>query len=88
MITYKDLRIGDILTCVKLNTSGYNGGDIDNERLVLGRKYKVTDVDYHFPDKVCVKLNGPYYYHEEFVPIECFDSISAIRDKKLKDLGI
>ena len=88
MITYKDLKIGDILTCVKLKTNDYNGGDVDNERLILGDHYKVTDIDYHFPDRVCVKLKGPYYFHQEFVPIECFDLISAIRDKKLKDLGI
>jgi hypothetical protein len=90
MKTYKDFKIGDILTCVKLNSYsiGYIGGDYDNERLIIGEKYKVTDVDFHFPDRICVKLKGPYYFHEEFVPIECFVDLAGERDLKLNKLGI
>jgi hypothetical protein len=83
------IKNGDILICVKLDTDSYNGGDKDNERLILGERYKVTDdLDVHFPDRVCVKLKGPYYFHQEWVPIECFADISAIRNFKLKQLGI
>jgi len=87
-LTYKDFKIGQELICVKLDTDNYNGGDVDNERLILGETYKITDVDFHFPDRVCVKLKGPWYTHNEFVPIECFSDVAYIRDKKLTDLGI
>ena len=40
------------------------------------------------PGRVCVKLAGPYYTHEEFVPVECFSKTAHIRDEKLKQLGI
>lgn len=63
-MTYKDLKIGQELICIK-----------------------VTDLDFHFPNSVCVKLKGPWYFHQEFVPIECFSDIS-VRDQKLTDLGI
>lgn len=82
-LTYKDFKIGQKLTCVKLDTEGYNGGDFDNERLILNETYTIKDLDFHFPDRVCVKLRGPYYHHPEFVPIECFCDIAYIRDKKL-----
>jgi hypothetical protein len=92
MKTYKDFKVGDVLTCVKLNSysigGNYIGDDKDNERLIIGGKYKVTDVDYHFHNKVCVKLIGPYYFHEEFVPIECFVDLAGERDLKLSNLGI
>jgi hypothetical protein len=37
-------------------------------------------------DRVCVKLKGPYYFHEEFVPIECFSDIEALREYKINKL--
>jgi hypothetical protein len=87
-LTYKDFKIGQVLTCVKLETDNYRGGDEDNERLIIGEKYTITDVDYHFHNKVCVKLIGPYYFHEEFVPIECFVDLAGERDLTLSKLGI
>jgi hypothetical protein len=62
------------------------GGEIDNERLVIGEKYQIIDVDFHFPNKICVKLKGPYYFHEEFVPIECFGDIESIRNDKIEKI--
>lgn len=88
MKTYEDFKIGQKLICVKLNTENYKGGELDNERLIIGEEYIITDLDFHFPNSVCVKLKGPYYTHEEFVPIECFSDIAYIRNKKLKQLGI
>jgi hypothetical protein len=87
-LTYKDFKVGQELICVKQDTENYNGGEKDNERLILGETYKITDVEYHFPNSVCVQLIGPIYFHDEFVPIECFSDVAYIRDKKLKDLGI
>ena len=91
-LTYKDFKVGQILTCIKLEGDGYYGGDPDNERLILGEKYVIVDLltgpDWHFPKRVCVKLKGPFYFGSEFVPIECFCGISELRDRKLKQLGI
>lgn len=83
---YKCLKIGDVLTCIKLNVEGYHGGEPDNERLIIGEKYTIEDLDYHFPNKICVRLKGPYYFHSEFVPIECFIDISYIRNEKINHI--
>lgn len=85
-LTYKDFKIGQFLTCIKLKTDDYNGGDTDNERLILGEKYKITDLEFRFPTRVCVKLKGPFYFHEEFVPIECFTDVQYIRDYKINQI--
>lgn len=77
-------EIGDEIVCIKTTASGYH----DDERLVLGESYIIDDIDFHFPGKVAVKLKGPYYFHIEWVPEECFSKLAAIRDKKLKELGI
>jgi hypothetical protein len=66
-----------------LDADGYSGGELDNERLILGEKYTITDLEFRFPSRVCVKLKGPFYFHEEFVPIECFCDLSYIRDFKI-----
>jgi len=87
-LSYKDFKIGQKIICVKNDTEHYNGGEKNNERIIIGGTYEITDLDFHFPNSVCVKLTGPWYFHSEFVPIECFSDIAYIRDIKLKDLGI
>ena len=79
-------EIGDEVICIKTTAPGYI--HYLNERLVLGESYVINDIDFHFPNKVSVKLKGPYYFHYEFMPEECFSKLSEIRDKKLKELGI
>ena len=49
--------------------------DVDNERLIIGENYLINDIDIHFPNKICVQLKGPYYFHSEFVPEE-FSSLT------------
>jgi hypothetical protein len=85
-LTQKDFKIGQTLVCIKLDVSGYPGGGKDNERLILGEKYLIEDLDIHFPDRVCVKLRGPYYFHSEFVPIECFVDVAYLRDRKINTI--
>jgi hypothetical protein len=86
-LNQKDFKIGQVLTCVKLDHKSfkgdYYGGEPNNERLILGEKYTITDLEYRFPDRVCVKLKGPHYFHEEFVPIECFCDLVYMRDFKI-----
>lgn len=78
----KNYKIGQSLRCVQLTYREY----IDDERLILNEVYTITDIDYHFPGKICVKLKGPYYFHEEFVPVECFEDISVIRDYRINEI--
>jgi len=82
-LTYKDFKVGQALMCVKLDADGYRGGEPDNERLILGEKYIITDLEFRFHDRVCVKLKGPFYFHEEFVPIDCFCDVAYMRDYKI-----
>jgi len=77
-------EIGDEVICIKTTASGYH----DDERIVLGESYVINDIDFNFPNKVSVKLKGPYYFHYEWMPEECFSKLAEIRDKKLKELGI
>jgi len=81
-LTYRDFKIGEKLVCVKQNTKDYYGDD----RLTIGEKYEITDLDFHFPDRVCVELKGPHYFHKEFIPIECFSDIQYIRRLKLNKI--
>lgn len=84
----REMKIGDVVICVKTDTENYIGGEDDNERLILGESYKISDKDSRIPNKICVKLKGPWYFHEEFVPEECFSLLAGIRDEKLNKLGI
>jgi hypothetical protein len=85
-LSYKDFKIGQKLICIKQNTESYRGGEEDNERVIIGETYTITDIDFHFPHQVCVKLKGPYYFHEEFVPIECFVDVAYMRDYKINQI--
>lgn len=79
-------KIGDIVTCIATTCEEYCDDEITNSsRLILGETYKVLDIDYHFPNKIAVKLKG-YYSHREFVPDKLFSKISYIRDKKISQI--
>ena len=78
--TYKDFNIGDDVFCI-----GIDDTDVDfwDQHFTVGKKYTIFDVDFHFPDKICVltdegKINM-------FINIKYFsNSLNQIRDKKLK----
>ena len=78
------LNVGDVVICVNIISAGY----YDEERLIEGESYTITDIDFRFPGKISVKLKGPYYFHHEFVPVDCFSTVALIRENKLKELGI
>jgi biotin synthase-related radical SAM superfamily protein len=80
------MKVGDTLVCVMQNSGFYIGGEEDNERLIIGEKYKITDIDGRFHNKVCIRLKGPYYFHEEWVPVECFSDIQSIRNYKIEQI--
>jgi len=85
-IYYKDLdwEIGDWITCTKLEADG-NPEDFTEQHLTIGKKYKIQDLDFHFPDSVCVKSdNGKI---SMFLRCALFvDDIKDIRRKKLEEI--
>lgn len=81
--TYKDFKIGQPVICISNTT------DLDDwyvERINIGEIYIIKDLDFHFPDKICIKFTGPYYFHSEFTPIEFFMDISEYRNDKINKI--
>jgi len=86
-ILYEDLgwEIGDWITCTKLEAEG-NPKDFIEQHLTIGKKYKITDLDFHFPESVCIKTNinktGMFLRCALFV-----DDLKEIRKKKLDQIN-
>lgn len=78
-LTYKDFKIGQTVTCVN-----FDDNDFYDQHLTIGKKYKIDDVDFHFPDKICIPSdNGRLHI---FMPIEFFSNNNYIRKLKLEKL--
>lgn len=79
-LTYKDFEIGQKVICVE--SENYKTEDLYNIYLTVGKEYTITDLDFHFPDKICVKKDEDT--GNAFFPIENFiiDPL-YIRKKKL-----
>ena len=75
----KDFKIGDVVRCIE-------SSDWYEDPLVIGNDYEIIDIDFHFVDKICVKLSVPYYFHKEFVPDKFFDLKSKIREDKINEI--
>ena len=74
MPTYKDYKIGQLVTCVKVD-------DFFDQHLTVGKQYKINDVDFHFPNAICVKTDGGI---SMFINIELFfEKKIEIRDRKI-----
>jgi hypothetical protein len=80
------MKIGDKIICVQQNGPNYRGDLEDDERLIIGESYIITDIDIHFPNRICVQLKGPYYFHQEWIPVDCFSDIQSIRDFKINQI--
>lgn len=74
MPTYKDYEIWQLVTCVKVD-------DFFDQHLTVGKQYEIDDVDFHFPDSICVKTDGgmPMFIKIEFF----FEKKTEIRDRKI-----
>jgi len=77
-LTYKDFKIGQIVTCVKFD-------DFYDEHLTIGKSYEIEDVDFHFVYKICVRSDNNKT--SMFMPIEFFDNIKYIRKLKIEKLN-
>ena len=84
-LTYSDFEIGQILTCTG-TVEEHGEFHIDpGYKLTTGNQYEITDLDFHFPNSVCVNLDSG---NGAFMNIELFDNMKHIRNIKLKELGI
>lgn len=86
IIYYKDLgwKIGDWITCAKLEVEG-NPKDFIEQHLTLGKRYKIQDLDFHFPESVCIKTD----MNKTGIFLRCalfVDDIKNIRRKKLEQI--
>lgn len=87
--TYKDYNIGDIAICYSIDRefdsmSGVPDKEFWEQHLTPGKKYKVDDVDWHFPNKIAVKCDGGI---SMFVPIEFFiPNTAEIRNEKINTI--
>ena len=79
-LTYKDFKIGQIVDCVK-----FDDNDFYDQHLTIGKKYKIEDLDYYFPDKVCVRSDNKRV--SMFMPIEFFNDIKYLRKLKLEKIN-
>jgi len=86
-IYYRDLdwEIGDWITCTKLEAEG-NPKDVIEQHLTIGKKYKIDDLDFHFPESVCIKTKinktGIFLRCSLFV-----NDLKSIRNKKLDQIN-
>ena len=76
-ITYKDFKIGQRITCVKID-------DTVDRHLTVGKIYKIRDLDFHFPDSICVKTDSKITM---FIKIQYFLDIQFVRNLKLNKLN-
>ena len=81
-LTYKDFEIGQkvILTGTGKPT---DKEDFYNWYMTIGKEYEIIDLDFHFPDKICVtKDNGG----GSFFAIENFDHTAILREENINKL--
>ena len=77
-LTYKDFKIGQFVTCVKID--GFY-----EQHLTVGKKYKIEDLDFHFPDTICVRSDNKKV--SMFMNIEFFSDNQYVRKLKLQKIN-
>jgi hypothetical protein len=87
-LTYADFEIGQIVMCKHNIQDPQFYFYLDNEHLIPGEYYTITDLEFRFPDKICVsgKTSEMMRNSGAFCPIEYFDTQSVIRDTKLNEI--
>lgn len=76
-ITYKDFKIGQYVTCVKID-------DFIEQHLTVGKRYKIEDLDFHFPNTICVRSDNNKI--SLFIHIDYFIDNQYIRKLKLQKI--
>lgn len=85
--TYKDFKIGQLVTCVKISTNKNDNrySDFWEQHLTVGRQYEIRDLDFHFCDSICIRSDNNRT--EMFVPIELFVGLKIQRKNKLNKIN-
>ena len=89
-MTYKDFKIGQIVTCYYYPSKYNSDSDYDNsiwdDKLTYLKKYTITDADFHFPDKIAITGDNKRGF---FVPIRFFiPNIEEVRNERIEEIGI
>ena len=78
-ITYKDFKIGQKVTCYKVDDF------VEDQHLTVGKTYIIEDLDWHFPNSICVRSDNK--------KVSCFfniayfiSEIKTIRKLKLEKI--
>ena len=79
MKTYKDFKIGQEVICV----SHLDNSDFYEQHLTIGKKYRIVDIEFRFPDKICVASdNGKV---SMYFSVNMFsENLNLLREMKLK----
>ena len=78
-VTYKDFKIGQKVTCYKVDDF------VEDQHLTIGKTYVIEDLDFHFPDTIVVRSDNGRV--SMFFNIAYFISdIKTIRKLKLKKI--
>jgi len=77
-LTYKDFKIGQKVTCVKVDDN------VEDQHLTIGKKYKIEDLDFHFPNAICVRSDNKRI--SMFLNISYFTGIKEIRKLKIQKI--
>ena len=78
-LTYKDFKIGQTVTCFKIDNV-----DFYDQHLTIGKNYKIYDLDFHIPYKLCIFSDNERIHI--FMPIEFFVDMKYFRKLKLENL--
>lgn len=78
-------KIGDEITCLRNIERDKPNEDFWVDRLIIGKKYKINDLEWRFWNRVCVVTD--YSNKAEFVPVEFFfDTVAEKREKRIDDI--
>ena len=78
-LDYKDFKIGQKVICTCVD-------DFVDQHLTIGKEYIIEDVDFHFPDAICVGSdNGRVYMYFKITHFsDEKEFLRIIRKKKLE----
>lgn len=58
---------------------------VEDEHLTIGKKYKIEDLDFHFPNSICVRSDNKKV--SMFFNIAYFSDVKMIRKLKLEKIN-
>jgi len=77
-LTYKDFKIGQKIVCVQVDDF------VEDQHLTIGKTYKIEDLDFHFPNSICVRSDNKRV--SMFFNIAYFSNVKTLRKLKLQKI--